>query len=392
MNRLLRLTALMVSVAIGYLVALALATPTSVEPSPTPLPGDRAANQPTTSTSAAEATTTSRAEPHPTTYLVWTSGGLPDDLVSNLQSQFEVLSVVAGDSAPLDVGDGQVVPLDAMAIDVADHGFFDPEGATSGLVTGTVLLGETSARYRGLQTGDTMTFDDRTFRVVGIAPDAVVGAAEVVFSKSDPDSPVGVERFALIESDLARSELESTVRAMHDGPTPLRIRAEGETPWLRHGDAVLPQIFIKLALGEFSYPRGSESELVQNDEFTSEHIVSAEVPLLGPVVCHRVVVGMLTGAMSQLVDEGLSHLIDRDEFAGCWNPRFIRTVTGSPAGVSRHSWGAAVDLNSASNELGSVGSQDPRLVEIMAEWGFIWGGDWAVPDPMHFEYGIPPGP
>jgi hypothetical protein len=39
-----------------------------------------------------------------------------------------------------------------------------------------------------------------------------------------------------------------------------------------------------------------------------------------------------------------------------------------------------------------VGTQDPRLVEVMAEWGFIWGGDWAVPDPMHFEYGIPPKP
>jgi len=390
MNRVLRLAALIVSVAVGYLVALALAAPTSVDPSPTPAPGDRVVNQ-STSSSATDETTTSGTRPTSTTYLVWTSGGLPGELVSNLQSQFEVLSIVAGDSAPLDVGGGRVVPLDAIAIDVEDHGHFDPDGAAEALVPGTVLLGETSAAYRGVQTGDMMSFGDRTFRIVGVAPDEVVGAAEVVFTKSDPDSPVNVERFALVQSDMPRSEFESTVRTMHAGRTQLRIRADGETPWLRHGDAVLPQIFIKLALGEFSYPRGSESELIQNDEFISENIVTADVPVLGSVVCHRVMVDMLIGAMNQLIDEGLSHLIDRDEFAGCWNPRFIRTVTGSPAGVSRHSWGAAVDINAASNQLGSAGTQDPRLVEVMTRWGFIWGGDWAVPDPIHFEYGIPPG-
>jgi hypothetical protein len=177
---------------------------------------------------------------------------------------------------------------------------------------------------------------------------------------------------------------------MHDGPTPLRIRAEGETPWLRHGDAVLPQSFIKLALGEFSYPAGATSQLSQDRSFVSENIITRDVPVLGRVTCHRVVLDMLTGAMSQLVDEGLSRLVDPAEFAGCWNARFIRTVAGTPAGISRHSWGAAIDMNAVSNPLGSPGSQDPRLVEIMAEWGFLWGGDWEVPDAMHFEYGIAP--
>lgn len=95
--------------------------------------------------------------------------------------------------------------------------------------------------------------------------------------------------------------------------------------------------------------------------------------------------------MSQLQAEGLAHLVDPVGFAGCWNPRFIRSASGAPSGVSRHSWGAAVDLNARSNPLGTLGTQDPRLVEIMIDWGFTWGGDWLFPDPMHFEYGIDPG-
>jgi hypothetical protein len=118
--------------------------------------------------------------------------------------------------------------------------------------------------------------------------------------------------------------------------------------------------------------------------------VTDDVPVLGRVTCHRTIVEMLAGAMHQLVEEGLAHLIDPAGYAGCWNPRYIQPTTGRPAGISRHAWGAAVDVNAATNQLGSAGNQDPRLVEVMSEWGFTWGGDWLVPDPMHFEYGIGP--
>jgi hypothetical protein len=230
-----------------------------------------------------------------------------------------------------------------------------------------------------------------TYEVVGIAPDDVVGAAEVVFARSDASSPVITDRYALVTTDLPRAAFEDIVREMYDGPAPLRIRAGAETPWLRHGDAVLPQVFIKLALGEFSYRSRSGSDFVQDPAFQEEHIIEAEVAIIGEVTCHQTVVEMLDGAMTQLVDEGLAHLVDPAGFAGCWNPRYIRATTGSSAGISRHAWGAAVDLNAGSNPVGSAGTQDHRLVEVMLEWGFTWGGDWLVPDPMHFEYGIDSG-
>ncbi len=114
--------------------------------------------------------------------------------------------------------------------------------------------------------------------------------------------------------------------------------------------------------------------------------MTVDLPLVGSVRCHRAVVEPLRGALGELDDEGLDHLVDADGFAGCHNPRLI-----APGGaVSRHAWGVAVDLNAGVNPTGTRSAQDPRLVETFGRWGFTWGGFWLVPDPMHFEYLRPP--
>jgi hypothetical protein len=393
MRRAAELVALVAGIFVGYALAAALAVPSGIDPSGMPAPGPGAgrmppiASLPTTTSVEGAATTT----PRETTYLVWATGGLPPGLGQGLIDMFETVSIVEGDAVEMEVGDGGVIPLDALSIDPVSHAPFDPSGALAGLMPGTVALGETSARLRDMGVNDTLTIAGVTYQVVAVAPDAVVSAAEVVFSAADPSAPPDTERFALVSSDVSRAEFEERVRALYDGPAPLRIRAEGETPWLRHGDAVLPQVFIKEALGEFSYTGRAGASFVQDPEFVAANIVRVDVPLLGSVRCHQVVAEMLVGAMTQLVEEGLGHLIDPGGFAGCWNPRYIRAATGTSAGVSRHAWGAAVDLNAPSNPIGSTGSQDERLVGVMEAWGFTWGGRWLVPDPMHFEYGADPG-
>ena len=379
---------LIVAVVVGYVLAVVLA-PGVVAPSPTPEPGERTVSGSSTTTTvdaSLPATTTPRAE----VYLVWSTGGLTDDLVRGLERQFDELSVVRGDAAELDAEEGWVIPLDAVAIDPTAHRFFDRDGSLTSLRPGAVALSEASAQFRGLALGDELIVEGVAYEVTAITPDDVVGAAEVIFDRSDPDAPVATNRYALVSTDLARNEFEDVVRGMYDGPAPLRIRSRGESPWLRHGDAVLPQVFIKSALGEFAYSNLTGSEFSQDPAFVEGSIVTAEVPILGKIQCHETVVEMLAGAMGQLGDEGLAHLVDPAGFAGCWNPRYIRPTTGTSSGISRHAWGAAVDLNAASNPVGSAGTQDPRLVEVMLEWGFTWGGDWLVPDPMHFEYGLAP--
>lgn len=380
---------LLIGVVVGYAMAI-VATPGVVAPSVTPEPGSRNAPPSTTTTFTAISSSTTIDVAQPETYLVWSTGGLTASLVDGLAERFDDLSVVRGDSVELDADDGLVIPLDGLALDPEAHRSFDPQRSLVGLQPGSVALGATSATFRGMEVGDTLSISGRTYQVAAVAPDEVVGAAEVVFSSVDEEAPVETDRYALVKTELDRNEFEDIVRDMYDGPAPLRIRSEDETPWMRHGDAVLPQIFIKTSLGEFGYGSRSGSEFSQDPAYIDAYIIEADVPILGAVTCHETVVDMLRGAMTELVDNGLGHLVEPAGFAGCWNPRYIRATTGRPAGISRHAWGAALDLNAAANPVGSAGTQDPRLVAVMGDWGFTWGGDWLVPDPMHFEYGVAP--
>lgn len=392
MRRIVELAVLTVGVLLGYGLGVVFGGPTGVEPAAMPDLGPRRHAEATTTPLPGTTTTLQvGTEADAPVYLVWSTGGLTPDLVDALAQMFDDVSIVRGDVVELDAGGGAVIPVDAVAIDPQSHSFFDPQRSLMSLRPGVVVLGETSAEIRGATLGDRLVLDGDPYEIVAIAPDEVIGAAEVVFDRMDVGSPVGTDRYVLVASLLPRAQLEAMIRPLYDGPAALRIRAEGETPWLRHGDAVLPQVFIKKALGEFSYSDQAGSGFVQDSGFLSEHIVDAEVPILGHVTCHETLVEMLSGAMTELMQDGLSHLVDPAGFAGCWNPRFIRPVTGTTSGVSRHAWGAAVDINSRANPVGSAGTQDPRLVETMIDWGFTWGGDWLVPDPMHFEYGVDPG-
>jgi hypothetical protein len=379
-------------VLVGYMLPVAL-TPTGQQPSSVPpvtRPVDTNVAVPTINLEAT--TTTSRVNPTTTTipldvvFLVWATGGLPAPLVDGLLRNFVQVSIVSGDVVELTTDAGRLIPLDALALAPSAHAFYDRSAELDGLEPGAVVLSETSARLREAEAGDLLTLDAMDFVVAAIVRDVVIGAAEVVFHANDPRSPVSTNRFALVGSDMARQEFEDLVRSFYDGPAPLRIRTEGETPWLRHGDAVLPQVFIKEALGEFSYTHIGGTTFDQDQAFIDLNVVTSRVPLLGEVRCHRIVVEMLTGAMTELVDSGLAHLVEPGGFAGCWFPRFISTRVGVSSGVSRHAWGAAVDINAGSNPVGSSGNQDHRLIETMRRWGFTWGGDWLVPDPMHFEF------
>jgi hypothetical protein len=133
-----------------------------------------------------------------------------------------------------------------------------------------------------------------------------------------------------------------------------------------------PQALIKERFGEFAYRRTADRDVVVQEGWASERLDAADVPLIGLVRCHCDLLPALTGAMEELADRNLGHLVDRHRFAGCYSPR----LTNSQDSVSRHAWGIAVDL----------GVSDPELVAVMQAWGFTWGGEWLAPDPGHFEY------
>lgn len=339
--------------------------------------------------------------------LVWTPRQLPPGAaqrISELEATDRVVRVTAGTvdlvksstAAGLAVDDfrpGWAVPLDAFGIRPSAYAALLPSSArpqVAALRPGSVALSETSARLRRLQVGDTLTLHGgRRFAVGAVVDDEMVGAAEVVLTSRDARlMGVARPRFLLVSYRGQRTAVERAIRRALPDDVSARIRGPGETPFLRHGDAVLPQALVKATFGEFAYrpPSPGERDFVQDPRWVREHIVGASVPILGKVSCHRALVPALRTALSELRQAGLAHLVDRRQFAGCWNPRLV-TEGGS---VSRHAWGIAVDLNAAANPTGSGTGQDPRLVDVMKRSGFVWGGAWLVPDPMHFEYAHPP--
>lgn len=290
---------------------------------------------------------------------------------------------------------GMVIPLDALAFDPTTYSAFVPASDRStfaGLGVDEVLLGESSASVRRLDVGASlMLADGRTVRVAGVVDDTSVGGSEVAFThEGGAASGLTTDRWLLVRYREGRGPVEDAVRSALPGEVPVRFRGPGETPWLRAGDAVIPQVIVKARFGEFAYrpPEGSVDEFDQDPAWRADNLVDADIPLLGRVRCHRAIVDALAGAMADLEAQGLGHVIAPGGYDGCHNAR----TTRSGAGLSRHAWGVAVDLNYGENPTGVESEQDPRLLEVMERWGFGWGGLWLVRDPAHFEFVRPPDP
>jgi hypothetical protein len=284
---------------------------------------------------------------------------------------------------------GLAIPLEVAGVDVRSFSWFlsQAQREVVGHADGRWgALGASSARFRRLGPGARLAFGSSSVRIVGVVPDASIGAHELVVSKETART-LGIHRdsYMLIRvvPGTSKSRLQRELATLLPEGALLRVRERGETPFLRQADAVLPLIRIKELAGEFA-ARLLDGGLVEPDPaWVAAHIVSARVPLLGTVRCNRALIPLLQGAMAEVAEDGLSGAIDPSDFGGCFVSRFIRR--DSSAGLSRHSWGAALDINVSTNEVGGRPHMDPRVVAIFERWGFTWGGRWLLPDGMHFE-------
>ena len=145
--------------------------------------------------------------------------------------------------------------------------------------------------------------------------------------------------------------------------------------------------FGKFAWKDSAKQRGAIEIL---GEWERQNIVAIRPPLalqagngraIGSIRCHRLIAAPLRRALEELAEAGLGHLINT--FDGCFVPRHMLWNPKKP--LSRHSWGIAVDVNARLFPYGSAAKQDGRLVAAFEKQGFVWGGRWRTPDPMHFE-------
>ena len=107
----------------------------------------------------------------------------------------------------------------------------------------------------------------------------------------------------------------------------------------------------------------------------SEHIASDELPVIGVVTCHAQAVRALRRAMNGLGPGRRDR--DPERRATATRPSPIPTT---PTGRSRRApFGAAIDLNPATNDEGDPPDQPRKLVTAMGRAGFGWGGVDAYP-------------
>ena len=224
-------------------------------------------------------------------------------------------------------------------------------------------------------------------------PDELVGAAELLVSKAT-GATIGVhrERYLLLQphdgATLTSAELRARLAPLLPADLGIyrrvQVRAPGETPYFRSGDAVLPPVMLKSLFGEFAgatvagtsrlpghRPRlGADAHRHRERSAARRRHVQ---PRAHPSAPRRDVA---------LQRRGLGSLIQ--SYAGCFAPKFVNrdpTAMLSPPLV-----GHRVRLQLPGQRVRRAAAQDPRLVRTMERFGFIWGGTFIVPDGNHFEY------
>jgi hypothetical protein len=320
---------------------------------------------------------------------VWQPGGLRDDT----QGWAEGVARAAGASyalrhrvnLDLDATNGWRIPMALVTYEPGAARAVIGPSADAALARRQVVVGAAAARRRHVAVGSTMTFLDgagRTHqRTVGaVVPDERLAWAELGLATSDAAS-IGLSRpFAIDIWGASRASIEGALAAAPGHRHVLGIIRS----WLPSSpDDTLPNEQLKAVVGEPAYRHGAGDAVALDPAWVRANIATESVPGLGRVTCHRAVLPALRGALTEVARAGLGGGLGR--FGGCYNPRLIR---GGDSGgfLSRHSYGIAVDVNTANNTFGGRVSMDPRIVDIFHRWGFAWGGTWTRPDGMHFEY------
>ena len=254
--------------AIGGLLlggVLTLAIQASTLPVP---PGSRARTAPPVTRPSA-----------PETFLAWVPRGLPDGFAERVRRLPSIgrITVVAEDnvwlarswSAAGEMVDRPTrpyrIPLDAAAVDPSSFAPFLPppdRNALAAVENGEGILGSTSASVRGLGPGAILDFGkDRRSGSLPCFPTSWSGRPSSSFPKPPVDgSGSARDRYLLVQPARGHRLTSRTLRRAIQPLVPrhlgvfgrVQVRAPGETPYFRAGDAVLPPVLLKALFGEFA--------------------------------------------------------------------------------------------------------------------------------------------
>jgi hypothetical protein len=302
----------------------------------------------------------------------------------------------AADGSPVTALEpGWQIPVEVAAVDPADHVAIMDEDADAAQVIaelqpGQALLSQMSSELRGVGTGGRVDLAGLAdLLVVGVVPDGAVGRAEVVIHRADADA-AGLEPDGSIilrhdrDRGAATDDLVATIGGLFPEDAAVRVFDADADTEPRRAPLILSLPQVKARFGEFAYRlQPGQREVVPDPAFVDDNIVDADMPLLGSVQCHRLIIDDLRAALQQIVDDGFGDDIDPSKYAGCFYPRRIST---DGASLSRHSWGIAIDINVDLSLPGLGVPPRDAVVDIFGRHGFRWGGDFLHPDNHHFEW------
>ncbi|MEA2432872.1 MAG: hypothetical protein QOG54_329 [Actinomycetota bacterium] len=292
------------------------------------------------------------------------------------------MKVVGADGLTAKLVVGAASPLDYRS--VAPASTRDADFVWTALMAGRAVVTFDTAEVLGLSEGGEISIGDQTVQVGAFADNGIPNIADVLVADNLGSSlglgPPGV----LVVGVSSGSTLQSVGNRLRDrvGSFGKIKRLLPETPITHPAPPPQPTGAANSGvIGSMSFTILKNGFIIPDPAWVASNIAIGDVPLIGSVTCHRLMFPQLRAALSEIESAGLSSELHTAD--GCYVPRFIDRDPGKP--LSMHAFGLAIDLNAATNQLGTRGDMDPQIVEIFERWGFDWGGRWARPDPMHFE-------
>ena len=291
--------------------------------------------------------------------------------------------VVEGPSGRETLRVGAVDPLLFRALSPAPTR--DADFVWSALVAGEAVVTFDAAEKLGIASSGEVSVAGTPLRAGAVADNGVPNLADVLvadFAGEDAGLP-GPRLVAVGVKDGGRAAATGrALRTAFPGAKVRKLLGDVPSPLEPEDPEVVGESSGGL-IGRMTFQVLEDGAIRPDPAWVSANIASGTVPVLGEVTCHRLLFPQLQAALAEIEAEGLAGEIY--QYNGCYVPRFIDRDPSKP--LSMHAFGLAFDVNTATNQLGTTGDLDPRVVEIFEKWGFIWGGRWSRPDPMHFELG-----
>jgi hypothetical protein len=281
-------------------------------------------------------------------------------------------------------------PMSVAALDVDDAREVLTPLVAGALRAGDVVMSARSAALRSAKIGDQIVLEGWNLDLVEARVGAIVDDAEIDWVElvlpADMATRLGLLRPArlLVWGEAGPDAIANSIN-LELGPGPVKVTAPGDQS---DEDWVLPTVLVKERFGEFSFRPEPGGGIEIDSTWLDSSIVMVDLPLVGTMRCHRLVVPYLAAALRQVEASGLARTVDYADTqlaGGCFNPRLMK---GGDRGfaISRHSWGIAFDLNPSTNPFGGEVTLPTEVGELFRGFGFSWGAGFLVPDGMHFEW------